>query len=49
MAASAALTVDLRKGSVSRGKMSENDTFMPSMRMLSASISLSIRFFFVPG
>ena len=29
--------------------ISENDTFMPSMRRLSATISLSTRFFLVPG
>ena len=49
MAASAALRVDFMKGSVSRGNISENDTFMPLMRRLSATISLSTRFFLVPG
>ena len=49
MAASAALRVDFRKGSVSRGKTRTILTFIPSMDGWSASISLSMRFFFVPG
>ena len=56
IAASAALTVDLRKGSVSRGKVSTTFTFQGSPSFcgaatagVSATISLSTRFFFVPA
>ena len=49
MAASAAFTVDLRKGSVSRGNIRTIVTLLPLMLGVSASISDSIRFFFVPA
>ena len=56
MAASVALTVDFRKGSVSRGKVSTTFTFQGSPSLagaatagVSATISLSMRFFFVPA
>ena len=49
MAASAALMVDFKKGSVSLGKSNVKLTFMPSMCISSASISLSMIFFFVPA
>ena len=49
MAASAALTVDFRNGSVSRGNSSTTFTFWPSMAGWSATIWLSTRFFFVPA
>ena len=56
IAASAAFTVDLRKGSVSRGNSSTTLTFHGSLSFcgalmagVSATISLSTKFFFVPA
>ena len=49
MADSAAFSVDFKKGSVSLGNSNVMVTFMPSMRTSSASIPLSMIFFFVPA
>ena len=49
IADSAAFTTDLMKGSFSFSKISEKVTLLPSMRILSSTISASIRFLPLPG
>ena len=49
MAASAAFTVDLRNGSVSRGNSNTTFTLLPLMTGVSATMPLSTRLFFVPA
>jgi hypothetical protein len=49
IAVSAAFTIDFMKGSVGFSNVKEKLTLIPSMRMLSATISASTKFLPVPG
>ncbi|OPZ98984.1 MAG: hypothetical protein BWY72_00571 [Bacteroidetes bacterium ADurb.Bin416] len=49
MAASAALTKDLIKGSLGLSNLNVNDTLLPFMRMLSSTMLAEIKSLPVPG